>query len=111
MAKKTRSKKTAPAANVEHIVRTKSATSTNGKNMGFRFVQGAMMRAPFLLLGTLILYLLRQNGYIASGADSSMENSGSGFSLSQVLIVNIVSEACVKVWWMFLSEKEMGKKP
>ncbi|KAF2214549.1 hypothetical protein CERZMDRAFT_95811 [Cercospora zeae-maydis SCOH1-5] len=111
MAKKTKSKKTAPATKQEqHIVQTKSATSTNGKNMGFRFVQGALMRAPFLLLGTLILYWLKQNEYISSGADSSTGSAGSGFPLSQVLVVNIASEACVKVWWMFLRENETGTK-
>lgn len=89
-----------------------SASSTNGKKLGFRFAQGALMRAPFLLFGCLVLYLLKQSGYISPDVDSSTtsEGTGMGFSFTQVLVVNIVSEACVKVWRMFLRENETMKK-
>lgn len=70
------------------------------------------MRAPFLLLGCLVLYFLKQNGYISPDIDAMTKSQGAGmgFSFTQILVVNIVSEACVKVWRMLLREKEMTKK-
>ncbi|GIZ37985.1 hypothetical protein CKM354_000141200 [Cercospora kikuchii] len=114
MAKKTKSKSTATPRKEESVVReeTPTSASTNGKKLGFRFAQGALMRAPFLLFGCLVLYLLKQSGYISPDVDSSTtsEGTGMGFSFTQILVVNIVSEACVKVWRMFLRENETTKK-
>ncbi|PPJ59812.1 hypothetical protein CBER1_04327 [Cercospora berteroae] len=114
MAKKTKSKSTATSRKEESVVQEEKPISagTDGKKLGFRFAQGALMRAPFLLFGCLVLYLLKQNGYISPDVDSSAksEATGMGFTFTQILVVNIVSEACVKVWRMLLREKEVTKK-
>ena len=87
---------------------TTTMPSRNGQNMALLFIRGAMMRAPFLLIGCLVLWALKKNDIISSGTSSSAGETRSfmEFSVLQVFAVNIVSEACVKVWWKFLQEKE-----
>lgn len=87
---------------------TTAIPGRKGQNMALLFVRGAMMRAPFLLIGCLILWALKKNDIISSGTSSNAGETKSfmEFSVFQVFAVNIISEACVKVWWKFLQEKE-----
>ena len=106
---------TGESANIDQYPEVADATkatttmpSRKGQNMTLLFIRGAMMRAPFLLIGCLILWILKKNDIISSGTSSSAGETRSfmEFSVLQVFAVNIVSEACVKVWWKFLQEKE-----